>query len=82
METRIPHIVARVHRRSGNHGDNINVGDVVQIHDEYLPRNRWSIGIIEDVVTGGDGHIRAARVRSIREITTRPIAKLYPLELK
>ncbi|XP_060586634.1 uncharacterized protein LOC132742285 [Ruditapes philippinarum] len=70
------------HRKSGNHGDNINVGDVVQIHDEYFPRNRWSLGIIEDVVTGGDGHIRAARVKSRRGITTRPIAKLYPLELK
>ncbi|XP_053390049.1 uncharacterized protein LOC128552977 [Mercenaria mercenaria] len=70
------------HKMSGNHGDTLTVGDVVQIHDNNLPRNRWSLGVIEDVVTGRDGLIRAARIRSRRGVTMRPIAKLYPLELK
>ncbi|XP_053402251.1 uncharacterized protein LOC128557826 [Mercenaria mercenaria] len=70
------------HKMSGNHGDTVTVGDVVQIHDNNLPRNRWSLGVIEDVVTGRDGLIRAARIRSRRGVTMRPIAKLYPLELK
>ncbi|XP_045174518.2 uncharacterized protein LOC123535831 [Mercenaria mercenaria] len=70
------------HRTSGNHGDTVTIGDVVQIHDTSLPRNRWSLGVIEDVIVGNDGLIRAARVRSRRGVTTRPISKLYPLELK
>ncbi|XP_053403036.1 uncharacterized protein LOC123546131 [Mercenaria mercenaria] len=70
------------HKMSGNHGDTVTVGDVVQIHDNNLRRNRWSLGVIEDVVTGRDGLIRAAHIRSRRGVTMRPIAKLYPLELK
>ena len=78
MEGRISHILAK----SGNYGDTVTAGDVVQIHDGYLPRNRWSLGVVEDVVFGGDGQVRAANIRIKNGVTKRPIAKLYPLELK
>ncbi|XP_053406421.1 uncharacterized protein LOC128559227 [Mercenaria mercenaria] len=69
------------HRTSGKEGDTVNIGDVIQIHDEHSPRNKWSLGIIQDVITSGDGRVRAAVVRSSRGSTTRPISKLYPLEV-
>lgn len=69
------------HRQSGNIGDMGKVGTVVQIHDDSLPRSRWSLGVIQDVLPGGDGSIRAAVVRSRGGVTNRPISKLYPLEV-
>ena len=54
--------------------------DVVLVHDE-LPRNKWSLSITEKIITCGDGLIRSARVRTKVGITTRPITKLYPLEI-
>ncbi|XP_045157304.2 uncharacterized protein LOC123523719 [Mercenaria mercenaria] len=69
------------HKRLVGEGDLIRIGDVVQIHDDTLPRSRWSLIVIDDVVTGADGRTRAARVKSRKGIITRPIDKLYPLEL-
>ena len=68
------------HNKHGREGDPVNSGDVVQIHEDTLPRCRWSLGVIDELVTGSDGRVRAAKVRCRRGVTTRPIAKLYPLE--
>ncbi|XP_052268588.1 uncharacterized protein LOC127869969 [Dreissena polymorpha] len=69
------------HRMSGSNTQTINTGDVVQIHDDG-PRCRWKLAVVVDVVTGRDGHIRAAKVRTSNGLyTLRPIAKLYPLEV-
>ena len=55
-------------------------GDVVIIHDD-VPRVRWRLAVIEDLICGGDGLVRAAIVRTANKTTNRPITKLYPLEL-
>ncbi|VDI00039.1 Hypothetical predicted protein [Mytilus galloprovincialis] len=69
------------HRASGKHTGQVNIGDVVQLGSES-PRPLWRLGTIEYVVKGGDRLIRAAKVRTYRElVTTRPIVKLYLLEL-
>ncbi|XP_052255015.1 uncharacterized protein LOC127860777 [Dreissena polymorpha] len=69
------------HRMSGSNTQTINTGDVVQIHDDG-PRCRWKLAVVVDVVTGRDGHVRAAKVRTSNGLyTLRPIAKLYPLEV-
>ncbi|CAC5357219.1 unnamed protein product [Mytilus coruscus] len=71
----------KYHRASGKHNGQVNIGDVVQLESES-PRLLWRLGIIEDVIKGGDGLICAAKVRTSRGlVTTRPIVKLYPLEL-
>ena len=70
------------HKRSGGEGDEVRVGDVVQIQDDVFPRSRWFLGVIDDVIVGRDGRTCAARVKSRRGVTMRPIAKLYPLKLK
>ena len=42
----------------------------------------WKMGVIEDVITGHDGLVRAAKIRTSKGlVTTRPIVKLVPLEI-
>ncbi|XP_052256360.1 uncharacterized protein LOC127861714 [Dreissena polymorpha] len=68
------------HKLTGTTLQSIAVGDVVQIHDE-CPRSQWKLGIVQELITGRDGLTRAAHVRTTRGVTTRPIVKLYPLEV-
>ena len=62
--------------------DNVpETGDIVLIHDD-LPRIRWQLGKITSTFIGRDGHIRVAEVKTKSGTITRPIAKLYPLEIR
>ena len=58
----------------------IKVGDVVLIHDDS-PRASWKMAVIENLIKGNDGYVRAAEVRTSSARTNRPISKLYPLEI-
>ncbi|XP_045023523.1 uncharacterized protein LOC123467803 [Daphnia magna] len=58
----------------------IKVGDIVQIHNE-CKRYSWKLAVVENVIRGADGKVRAADVRTANGKTNRPINKLYPLEL-
>ena len=55
-------------------------GDAVIVHDEN-PRMTWKLAVIEDLITGKDGLTQAAMIRTANGATSRPISKLYPLEL-
>ena len=68
------------HKAYGDNRQKISVGDFVQIHEDS-PRISWKIGLIEDLVRGGDGLVRSATVRTKYGLTNRPIVKLYPLEV-
>ncbi|XP_071123186.1 uncharacterized protein [Mytilus edulis] len=68
------------HRTIGKNEQLINTGDIVQIHNE-CPRINWKIGIVIELARGNDGLVRSARIRTSTGETTRPIAKLYPLEV-
>ena len=46
-----------------------------------LPNANWKMGVVEDLLTGGDNIVRAVTLRTATGLTNRPIAKLYPLEL-
>jgi len=37
--------------------------------------------VIEELITGNDGLVRAAKIRTAKERTNRPITKLVPLEV-
>ena len=50
------------------------------IHDDK-PRLHWKLAIVEDLIKGNDGLVQAANVRIENYTTTRPIVKLYPLEV-
>ena len=56
------------------------VGDVVLVHDEG-PRQSWKLGCITRLFTSSDENTRVAQVKMSTGITTRPVVRLYPLEL-
>ncbi len=53
--------------------------------DDQL-RSHWNLGLVEGVMVGADGEIRAANVRVNKKGTSsvlnRPIQHLYPLEVR
>ena len=53
---------------------------MVLVHDEK-PRSTWKLAVVESLIEGGDGLIRAANIRTSTGHTNRPITKLYPLEV-
>ena len=65
---------------SGHNKEVIKVGDVVIVHDKQ-PRMQWKLALVEGLIRGGDNLVRAAHVRIGNYKTTRPIVKLYPLEV-
>ena len=66
------------HRRSSG---TVEKGEVVIIKGDEKDRNQWKLGIVEKVLTGKDGVVRAVRLRAGRNQLERPIQHLYPLEL-
>ncbi|VDP45669.1 unnamed protein product [Heligmosomoides polygyrus] len=59
------------------------LGDVVLIADEKSPRGQWNYGMIVSLISGKDGAIRAAEVRTASgKCLTRSISHLYPLEIR
>jgi uncharacterized protein (DUF1330 family) len=42
----------------------VKLGDVVQIHDDNLPRTNWKIGVIEELSYGNDNLVRSAKMRT------------------
>ena len=69
-----------LHRTTGTNEQIVNIGDVVQIHDD-TPRSQWKLGVIEELTRGNDGYIRSVTVRTAGGRTNRPIVRLYPLEV-
>ena len=56
------------------------VGDVVLIKED-LPRGRWKIGRIQELVKGKDQLIQSAKVLiSPKRFLHRPLSLLYPIE--
>jgi hypothetical protein len=68
------------HRVTGNNNQMITVGDVVQVHDDG-PRSQWKLAVIQELIPGNDGKIRAAAIKTKNGLTNRPISRLYPLEV-
>ena len=54
---------------------------VVIFMSEERNRNCWPLGIIEKLIVGRDGVVRAAKVRTRKTVLERAIQHLYPLEL-
>ena len=68
------------HRTSGTNRQSIKKGEVMLVHDE-TPRTTWKLAVVEGLIKGGDGLVRAANIRTSNGCTNRPITKLYPLEV-
>ena len=78
MEKGVPNFNSR--EGSDPSKQNVRVGDVVVVHDD-VPRSRWQLAIIEELIEGLDGGIRAAKIRTANGKTNRPVTKLFPLEV-
>ena len=57
------------------------VGNVVIIRGESKNRNLWKLAIVTALITGSDGIVRAAKLKSGKETLERASQHLYPLEL-
>ena len=56
-------------------------GDVVIIKDDDRNRNKWKLGIVEDLIAGRDRVVRVAKLRAGKTTLERAIQQLNPLEL-
>ena len=59
----------------------IKVGDVVLIEEEGLPRSRWRLGKVHELITSKDGYVRACKLLVYNEnrknsFINRPVNKL------
>ena len=62
-------------------GERVAQGKVVLIHDE-TPQNQWKLGVIIQLHQGKDGLVRSVTLRTATgNLISRPVAKLYPLEV-
>ena len=59
----------------------LSQGEVVLIKGEERNRGMWKIGIVEQLIPGRDGIVRAVRLRAGKSHLERPVQHLYPLEL-
>ena len=59
----------------------IKVGDVILIADSEMPRHRWELGIVEDLILRHDRLCLAAAVHTSKGHTTLSLVKLVPVEL-
>ena len=73
-------VLREFHRSTGHNKQVIRKKDIVVVHDD-APRLHWKLAIVEEPIKGNDGLVCAARIRTDNCTTTRPIVKLYPLEV-
>ena len=59
----------------------IKKGEVVLVEDEMRKPQTWPLAVVQEVFYGSDGKGRSARVKTATGYLTRPIRKLYPLEI-
>ncbi|XP_068150198.1 uncharacterized protein [Drosophila tropicalis] len=59
----------------------VDIGDVVIVVDDNLPRNLWPKGRITDVVTAKDGQVRRATKCTPNGIMIRPVSKIAVLDV-
>ena len=76
-----------LYRKDGKNIPDLKLNDVVVIKDDNpLPRSKWPLGKVNELITGPDGLIRGAKIRVITKtgqasVITRPVQKLIPLEV-
>ena len=64
----------------------VSIGDVVTVYEDSVKRGGWKTAIVEGLVVGRDEVVRGAKIRVITKgkptHMTRPVQKLYPLEIR
>ena len=57
------------------------VGDVVIVRSDQRNRAKWPLAIVDKLILGKDGVVRAVKLRAGKPFLERPVQHLYPLEL-
>ena len=62
----------------------IQVNDVVLIKEDKMPRSKWRMAIVKELITSQDGKIRVANCQTVvnkrKLIIKRPVNLIYPVE--
>ena len=61
-------------------GINVNVDDVVLVHEPNLKRGEWLLGRVKKVFSGADGKVRVAAIQTKDNLITRSINRLSIVE--
>ena len=71
-------------RKVGKEAFQIRVGDVVVTEEDSVPRHRWKLGVVVELMEGSDGYVRGAKVKvgKTKNIIRRSVNRLYPTELR
>ena len=59
----------------------LDIGSVVLVKTDNLPRQKWPLGLIVEVFPSKDGLIRSAKIKTATGFIDRPIQKLIDLEI-
>lgn len=59
---------------------NLQVGDLVMVLHDNVPRNNWPLGLVTQVYPGDDGLVRSVEVKTQSGTYDRPTAKVCVLE--
>lgn len=78
---RSEYLSALVQRGNDPKGKSLKVGDIVLIGDDNKKRLNWPMGRVIEIMPGKDEHSRVARVKTSKNVLTRPFQRLYPLEI-
>ena len=81
----IPVLIKSHRLKSDSTGQMVQMGDVVSVRDEFLPRTKWRMGVGHELIKGVDKKMRGAVVRIADEgkcsYLRRLLQCLFPLEI-
>ncbi|GIY56295.1 reverse transcriptase [Caerostris darwini] len=60
---------------------NLKSGDIVLVEGPKKSKLLWDMGVVEQVIVGRDGHVRACIVRTPKGQLRRAVQLLYPFEI-
>ena len=62
----------------------IKIGDVVVIGEDVVPRHRWRLGIVVELIKSTDGLVCGTKMKvgKIGNVIRRPVNRLYPTEVR
>ena len=60
------------------------MGDVVMTKEDVVPRHRWRLGVVMELLKGSDGYVRGAKVKvgKTKNNIRRLVIRLYPTEVR
>ena len=72
-----------IHKQGHTSTETPNVGHMVIIHEDGIPRGQWRLGVITKLLKNSEGRVSAAEVKTkLGKLIKRPINLLHPLEIE